>query len=87
MFYLVLYRGRLVPRWISIWGLIAIIPYAIPVFLTLFATGDIGPTSTTTVLLDAPLGIQEIVLAVWLIVKGFDTATSITAQDPVLVNQ
>lgn len=73
MFYLILYRGRLVPRWLSIWGLVAILPYLVPVFLGLFTTIDVGTTSTTTLLLDAPLGLQEMVLAVWLIVKGFST--------------
>lgn len=72
MFYFVLYRTRLVPRWLSGWGLLAIIPYLVPVFLGLFTTVDVGPTSTATVLLDLPLGLQEMVLAVWLIVKGFD---------------
>lgn len=73
MFYLILYRGRLVPRWLSLWGLVAIVPYLVPVFLGLFTSIDVGTTSTTTVLLDMPLGLQEMVLAVWLIVKGFNT--------------
>jgi len=73
MFYFILYRGRLVPRWLSIWGLVAILPYLVPVFLGLFADVDVSTTSTTTVLLDLPLGLQEMVLAVWLIVKGFAT--------------
>ena len=71
MFNLVLYRGRLVPRWLSVWGLVAIIPYLVPVVLGLFSDVDVSRTSTTTVLLDLPLGLQEITLAVWLIVKGF----------------
>ncbi|MEN8114978.1 MAG: DUF4386 domain-containing protein [Actinomycetota bacterium] len=71
MFYLILFRARLVPRWLSAWGLVAIIPYLVPVFLALFSDVTLGPTSTTTVLLDLPLGLQEMVLAVWLIVKGF----------------
>ena len=71
MFYLVLYRARLVPRWLSAWGLVAIVPYLVPVFLGLFSDVDVSTTSTTTVLLDLPLGLQEMVLAVWLIVKGF----------------
>ena len=71
MFYLILYRGRLVPRWLSVWGLVAIVPYLVPVFLGLFSDVDVSTTSTTNVLLDAPLGLQEMVLAVWLIVKGF----------------
>jgi hypothetical protein len=71
MFYLILYRARLVPRWLSVWGLVAIVPYLVPVFLGLFSDGVVNATSTTTVLLDIPLGLQEMVLAVWLIVKGF----------------
>jgi hypothetical protein len=71
MFYLVLYRARLVPRWLSVWGLVAIVPYLVPVFLRLFSDVDVSTTSTTNILLDAPLGVQEMVLAVWLIVKGF----------------
>lgn len=71
MFYLILYRARLVPRWLSVWGLVAIVLYLVPVFLGLFSDVDVSTTSTTNVLLDAPLGLQEMVLAVWLIVKGF----------------
>jgi len=74
MFYLILYRARLVPRWLSAWGLLAIIPYLAPVFLSLFTNVDVSTTSTTNMLLDLPLGLQEMVLAVWLIVKGFDSS-------------
>ena len=73
MFSLILYRARLVPRWLSAWGLLAIIPYLAPVFLGLFTNVDVSTTSTTNMLLDLPLGLQEMVLAVWLIVKGFDS--------------
>ena len=61
MFYLILYRGRLVPRWLSMWGLVAILPYLVPVILGLFTHVEVSPTSTTTVLLDLPLGLQEMV--------------------------
>jgi hypothetical protein len=71
MFYVTLYRARLVPRWLSAWGLVAIVPYLVPVLLLLFSDGDVSTGSTTTVLLDLPLALQEMVLAVWLIVKGF----------------
>lgn len=73
MFYYILYRGRLVPRWISIWGLLAILPNLVSVLLVLFTDVDVTTTSTTTVLLELPIGLQEMVLAVWLIVKGFGT--------------
>jgi hypothetical protein len=71
MFYFMLYRARLVPRWLSIWGLVAILPSLVSVFLVLFSDVDVSTNSFMTVLLDLPIGLQEIVLAVWLIVKGF----------------
>ena len=69
MFYAVLYQSRLVPRWISVWGLAALIPSLAAEFLALFALLD--PLSATASLLHIPLAVQEMVLAVWFIVKGF----------------
>jgi hypothetical protein len=34
----------------------------------------IGPMSTTQVVLAVPIAVQEMVLAVWLIVKGFNSS-------------
>ena len=51
------------------WGLAALIPYLAAEFLALFALLD--PLSATASLLHIPLAVQEMVLAVWLIVKGF----------------
>jgi hypothetical protein len=70
MFYGVLYRTRLVPRWLSGWGLAAVVPYLAAAFLATFALLD--RTSSTGVLLQLPMAVQEMVLAVWLIVKGFN---------------
>jgi len=72
MFYVVLYQSRLVPRWISVWGLAAVIPYLAAEFLALF--GLLDPVSATASLLFIPMAVQEMVLAVWLIVKGFSPA-------------
>jgi hypothetical protein len=69
LFYWVLFTSRLVPRWLSGWGLVAAVPYLIAALLKIFAA--IEPFSTTEVLLSAPLGLQEMVLALWLIVRGF----------------
>ena len=75
MFYWVLYQAKLIPRWISGWGLIAaMLKLALP-FLELFgilAFQDI---------FDTPIGLQEMVLAVWLITKGFNP--SAIASEPV----
>lgn len=69
MFYSVLFRARLVPRWISGWGLIAILPSLTGALLAVYAV--LPTTSTTIVVLDIPMAIQEMVLAVWLIARGF----------------
>ena len=70
MYYYVLYRSRLVPRWLSGWGLAAAVLSLVATVYSGF-TLDFGFTTVNTVL-NAPIGVQEMVLAVWLIVKGFD---------------
>ena len=77
MFYTVLYQSRLVPRWISVWGLAAVIPYLAAESLALFALLD--PVSVTASFLQIPLAVQEMVLAVWLIVKGFNPSAIASA--------
>lgn len=69
IFYSLLYRTKLVPTWLSIWGLIGA-----PLWLSagLLAMYGHDPTSTLPVILNLPIAVNEMVLAVWLIVKGFD---------------
>jgi hypothetical protein len=64
MFYYSLYQSKLIPRWLSGWGLIAAIPY--------LAAGLYNMFGSELVILMLPLGLQEMVMAVWLIVKGFN---------------
>jgi len=71
MLYYLLFQARLVPRWLSLWGLVAA-PLFLIASLSLLWTGD--PNSTLANTFFAPLALQEMVLAVWLIVKGFDAA-------------
>ena len=72
MFYYVLYQSKLVPRWLSGWGLLAAIPYFVSGVLGLFSLP--GPMSTIPMVLVLPMAVQEMVLAVWLIVKGFNSS-------------
>ncbi len=81
MYYWLFYRSRLVPRWLSAWGLVAIASLAVSVVLVIF--GVIEPMSQPQVLLAAPLGVQEMVLAGWLIAKGFRPADAVASKAPV----
>ena len=67
MYYYLLYRSRLVPRWLSGWGILAIVLTLVACLLALFGHHPV----TTYVPLVLPIAAQEIVLAVWLIAKGF----------------
>ena len=66
--YSILYKSKLVPRWIAGWGFIAAITILTGSMLSAFT--DISPV--ITILLIAPIALQEMVFAVWLIVKGFN---------------
>lgn len=64
-----LYGSRLVPRWISVWGLLGAVGILLYGVMGLFGT-DTNAFDATS-LLAAPLAVQEMVLAAWLIIKGF----------------
>ena len=74
MYYVVLYRSRLIPRWLSGWGIIGITLVMVSGLLVLF--GRAGPMSTTQVVLALPIAVQEMVLAVWLIARGFNPSAT-----------
>jgi Domain of unknown function (DUF4386) len=77
LYYLIFYQSQLIPRWLSVWGLAGTVLCLIAGLLVLFQT--IAVLSGTQVVLSLPIGVQEIVLAVWLIVKGFSPkATALT---------
>jgi len=72
MFYYILYQTKLVPRWLSGWGLIGISLTISASLLLMFRL--VGLMSTTYLVLNLPMALQEMVLAVWLIAKGFNPA-------------
>jgi hypothetical protein len=72
LYYRVFYQTRLVPRWLSAWGVGGVILGAAAALLVLF--GVTGSMSPVQMALNAPIGLQEMVLAVWLIAKGFNTS-------------
>jgi hypothetical protein len=71
MFSFLLYQSRLVPRWLSTWGIVGATLYIVPPLGSMFGL-SLG-------VLMAPLALQEMVMAVWLIAKGFNP-TAISAE-------
>ena len=78
MFYSVLYRSKLIPRFISAWGFLA---------AALLLTGSVlimvdaftGISALGLELIFAlPIAVNEMVLAVWLIVKGFNPSAIVS---------
>jgi|tagenome__1003787_1003787.scaffolds.fasta_scaffold20945953_3 hypothetical protein len=81
MYYVLFYRSRLVPRWLSAWGLVGVAAMLTACLLALFSDRPI----TGFTLLILPIAVQEIVLAVWLLAKGFSLSTlpaTATSEDP-----
>jgi len=70
MVYYLLYQSKLVPRLLSAWGFIG--GTLMLVTAPLGAFGVISFLDTPSVLLNLPIAVLEMVLAVWLIVKGFN---------------
>lgn len=69
IYYTIFYRTRLVPRWLSGWGLLGLALFLASAFAVMF--GVLGSFSPIQMLLSLPIMVQEMVLAVWLIVNGY----------------
>jgi len=68
MFYLLLYRCRLIPRWLSGWGFLG------AALIVVF--GLEGMFGTSLMYLSFPIAVQEMAMALWLIVKGFNPSSA-----------
>ena len=79
MFYVMLYRSRIVPRWISTWGLVAVPFYVMADLLAMYGVFDTN--APAQVLMFMPMAVQEMVLAVWMITRGFRPATVSTTSE------
>ena len=67
--YFVFYISKLIPRWLSIWGIIASIIYMAAAYMVLFG---FEPLSPLYIVMNIPLALNEAVLGVILIVKGLN---------------
>ena len=71
MIYYLFYQSKLIPQWLSIWGIVGAIIYLAEPLLAMFGS--------EMEILFAPLALQEMVLALWLILKGFSTTPTVSS--------
>ena len=67
LFNYLLYKTKLTPRWLAVLGIIGGVLWLAPTPLRMF-----GFKPSMMEILAAPIAVQEMILAVWLIVKGFN---------------
>lgn len=67
IFSYLLYVSKIVPRWLSVWGIIGYVIFISGAFFALFGIN-------IDLILDIPGGLFEIFLSFWLIIKGFDAS-------------
>lgn len=80
IFYYVLYQSKLIPRWLSVWGLIAIALHLTTGLLIMF--GSQTSFSELNTAMNFPIFLQEMVMAVWLIAKGFNLSVASKGEIP-----
>ncbi len=66
----IFFRTKLIPRWLSGWAIAAIPVHLASCLLFIFAV--IGTSSPIQIILLVPSALQELTLAIWLIIKGFN---------------
>jgi hypothetical protein len=69
MLYILLIKSKLIPVWLSVWGLVGTSLSAIASILVLFQVVEI--ITSEYLALNAPTALQELVLGLWLMFKGF----------------
>lgn len=70
MYYTVMYRARIVPRFLVVWGLAGVALIVATALATLL-DGPPYAIEGAVAVLAVPIAVQEVVLGVWLLVRGF----------------
>jgi hypothetical protein len=73
MFNYLFFKSRLVPRWLSGWGIIGAVLYFCAPLISMLGLEHLAISLDSKLgFLLGPLALQEMVFAVWMIVKGFN---------------
>ena len=75
-----LYQTKLIPRWLSGWGFVGVVLIFVYYLLQFFTTNQVD-------ILFIPIALQEMVFAVWLIVKGFNPSAIDSGSDKTELNE
>ena len=78
LLYSAAYQARFLPRFLSVWGLIAVALVLTLNLVSLFFEFDLS----VTMIFALPIILNEIVMGIWLIVKGFNPMVSAPAATP-----
>jgi hypothetical protein len=75
MLYWLFFKTKLIPNWLALWGFFgAILYFAAPIFNLFDPSHPALSLGVKWGNLMAPLAIQEMVFALWMIIKGFNSA-------------
>jgi Domain of unknown function (DUF4386) len=75
-----LYQSKLIPRWLSGWGFIGAVLIWAYYLLQFFSNNQVE-------ILFYPIAVQEMVFAVWLIVKGFNSSAIVSGSAKTELNK
>ena len=79
IFYAMLHRMRLVPRWLSIWGFASAAWMLAGTVLIMLDTFSGTSDSIVQAVFVIPVPLNELALALWLIFRGFDDRSAFTS--------
>jgi hypothetical protein len=82
MYYCIFYQSRLIPRWLAGWGIVGVLLLLVACLSALFSRSAV----TTYTVLIVPIALQEMVLAVWLIVRGFSSSALLAERGSALTS-
>lgn len=76
MIFILFFQTRLIPRWLSGWGVLGAVLYFTAKIVSMFSPLHIAPLIESGIgQLMIPTAMQEMVFAIWLITKGFEHST------------
>ncbi|WP_370000161.1 DUF4386 domain-containing protein [Winogradskyella sp.] len=74
MLYILFLKTKLIPKWLSAWGILGVILSMLASILLLLSIVDV--ITIEYLVLNAPTGLFEFVLGIWLVFNGFNTRYS-----------